>query len=690
MFGAILTQSCTMFHLCPFISIFSFPISAILSLTRWLFLSWQVQPAVWVSNWHLCQLLLFAGWFLWFLYFSLGRLKHQRSQFIFNGFVSHEKSWKIRLASWTFGPTDQAPGWLFHVISLDGFHVACEGKNLTTALFIYLSSDVGHMTDHHPWSETYTDWLRLSGHVGWLRLSGHVGYLVKYNSQVSPASEVWRDRWVGGTTRPTLSCPRFFHTDMTLTACSLPNLAGGSVAVSESNKSEWLDHVWKRMYPTTFGHVGLSSGRSRGLEVLPKVRNLQLTYSSFQKASCLLFPSLKKRIINIQSRIAKIKKPKKNPIEYPSPSSTTCHTPPLSAEPVVGWFGEVQPCKASTNRLWMLEWIDTNTQIMEYDGIYEYMHLCMEMYMQIMQCKGFANIWVKGGSLTKMPFILFGTIAALSSSLWPLNSWNTKGLCHFQPQEVSQPSHFFWENEPDGSSSKPLPSYGNVHEFSRNEIDSGSKPFQMTSFQPTRGSHHIWDAQPVPGATLGWHPMKLEGQLGQLPLHHLLHHFWLMLQLGLGPQFLGQQIPFKIWLPLITKTRIVAFGDSIAANSLQSHHGTQPLIWLSPGFHSLPVLWLLWRPVAHHTSCHLLVGQRLWASVPLHHPQHKTQHDPLTTNINPWPAKTAPAPLSAPFLPAAALQGLPAVPPAFGLVALLEAPIVAWHHWTWLNKEFGI
>lgn len=88
----------------------------------------------------------------------------------------------------------------------------------------------------------------------------------------------------------------------------------------------------------------------------------------------------------------------------------------------------------------------------------------------------------RGGSLTKMPFILLGTIAALSSSLWPLNSWNTKGLCHFQPQEVSQPSHFFGENEPGGSSSKPLPSYGNVHEFSMFEIDS-AKPLQMTSFQ---------------------------------------------------------------------------------------------------------------------------------------------------------------------------------------------------------------
>ena len=365
-------------------------------------------------------------------------------------------------------------------------------------------------------------------------------------------------------------------------------------------------------------------------------------------------------------------------LEYPSPSSTTCHTPPLSAEPVVGWFGEVQPCKASTNRLWMLEWIDTNTQIMEYDGIWIYalMHVCNI-------CKGFAYIWVKGGSPTKMPFILFGTVAALSSSLWPLNSWNTKGLCHFQPQEASQPSQFFfWENEPGGSSSKPLPSYGNVHEFSLFEIDSGKNHSKWLPSKPTRGSHHIWDAQPVPAATLGWHPMKLEGQLGQLPLHH----FWLMLQLGLGPQFLGQQIPFEIWLPLITKTRFVAFGNSIAANSLQSHHGTQPLIWLLPGFHSLPVLWLLWRPVAHHTPCHLLVGQRLSASVPLHHPQHKTQHDPLTTNINPLrPAKTAPALLSAPFLPAAALQGLPAVPPAFGLVALLEAPIVAWHHGTWLN-----
>ena len=54
---------------------------------------------------------------------------------------------------------------------------------------------------------------------------------------------------------------------------------------------------------------------------------------------------------------------------------------------------------------------------------------------------------------------------------------------------------------------------------------------------------------------------------------------------------------------------------------------------------------------------------------------------PMTTYMNPLrPAKTAPAPLFAPFLPAAALQGLPAVPPAFGLVALLEAPIVAWHH----------
>ena len=206
------------------------------------------------------------------------------------------------------------------------------------------------------------------------------------------------------------------------------------------------------MYPTTFGHVRLSSGRSRGLEVLPKVRNLHLTYSSFQRASCLLFPSLKKRIINIQSRIAKIKKPKKNPIEYPSPSSTTCHTPPLSAEPVVGWFGEVQPCKASTNRLWMLEWIDTNTQIMEYDGIWIYalmhgnVYANYAIYAKASQISG----W-RGGSLTKMPFILFGTIAALSSSLWPLNSWNAKGLCHFQPQEVSQPSHcFFWENEPDG------------------------------------------------------------------------------------------------------------------------------------------------------------------------------------------------------------------------------------------------
>ena len=90
-------------------------------------------------------------------------------------------------------------------------------------------------------------------------------------------------------------------------------------------------------------------------------------------------------------------------------------------------------------------------------------------------CKGFASIWVKGGSPTK--------IAALSSSLWPLNSWNTKGLCHFQPQEVSQPSHFFEKMNLVVSSSKPLPSYGNVHEFSRFEIDSGKTT--TNDFLPT-------------------------------------------------------------------------------------------------------------------------------------------------------------------------------------------------------------
>lgn len=262
------------------------------------------------------------------------------------------------------------------------------GKNQTTALFIYLSSDVGHMTDHHPWSETYPDWLRLIGHVG---------YLLKYNSPVSPASEVWRDRWVGGTTRPTLSCPRFFTLTLTLTAYSLPNLAGGSVAVSESNKSEWLDHVWKRMYPTTFGHVELSSGRSRGLEVLPRVRNLHLTYSSFQKASCLLFPSLKKRIINIQSRIAKIKKPKKS---HRIPKSILNNMPYTSAFGwTSGWMIRGGTTLQSFNKSALDAWMDRYQH--SNHGIWWNMNICTYAWKCICTlcniCKGFANIWVKGG-----------------------------------------------------------------------------------------------------------------------------------------------------------------------------------------------------------------------------------------------------------------------------------------------------
>ena len=117
MFGAILTQSCTMFHLCPFISIFSFPISAILSLTRWLLLiGWQVQPAVWVSNAPLS-----ASAFCWVVPVTPlllpGQAQTSTIAIHLSGFVSHEKSWKIRLASWTFGLTDQSPGWLFRLMA---------------------------------------------------------------------------------------------------------------------------------------------------------------------------------------------------------------------------------------------------------------------------------------------------------------------------------------------------------------------------------------------------------------------------------------------------------------------------------------------------------------------------------------------------------------------------------------------
>jgi len=163
--------------------------------------------------------------------------------------------------------------------------------------------------------------------------------------------------------------------------------------------------------------------------------------------------------------------------------------------------------------------------------------------------------------------------------------------------------------------------------------------------------------------------MKLEGQLGQLG-QLPLHHFWLMLQLGLGPQFFGIANPIRdlITIDYQDPNCCVWKFDCSKFVAIAPWHPTIDLAFARVSLSACALAALAACSTSH-------------APIPLHHPQHKTQHDPLTTNINPlWPAKIAPAPLSAPFLPAAALQGLPAVPPAFGLVALLEAPIVAWHH----------
>ena len=95
---------------------------------------------------------------------------------------------KIRLASWTFGPLIKHQDGYFMLFRLmaSTLHVRKKPDNC----IIYISLIWCWSYDRSSsMIRTYTDWLRLSGHVGWLRLSGHVGYLVKYNSQVSPASE---------------------------------------------------------------------------------------------------------------------------------------------------------------------------------------------------------------------------------------------------------------------------------------------------------------------------------------------------------------------------------------------------------------------------------------------------------------------------------------------------------------------
>lgn len=220
---------------------------------------------------------------------------------------------------------------------------------------------------------------------------------MKYNSQVCPASEVWRDRWVGGTTRPTLSCPipRLFHTDMTLTACSLPNLAG-RICGSFRIKQVWMTwpcleedvshHVWSRQAEFQEeprpGSASKSSKFAPGLFILPK---------SF------LFPSLKKRIINIQSRIAKIKKPKKS---HRIPKSILNNMPYTSAFGwTSGWMIRGGTTLQSFNKSALDAWMDRYQH--SNHGIWWNMNICTYAWKCICKlcniCKGFANIWVKGG-----------------------------------------------------------------------------------------------------------------------------------------------------------------------------------------------------------------------------------------------------------------------------------------------------
>ena len=255
-------------------------------------------------------------------------------------------------------------------------------------LYVCLSSDVGHMTmtDHHPWSETYPNWLRLIGHVR---------YLVKYNSQVSPASEVWRDRWVGGTTRPTLSCPRFFHTNMTPTACSLPNLARGIFGGFPNQTSpNDLTMFGRGCIPPRLVTSGVPGG-AEAWKCFQKFENLHFPKS-------FLFPSFKKRIINIQSRIAKNQETNKNP--HRIPKSILNNMPYTSAFGwTSGWIIRGGTTLQSFNRSALDAWMDRYQH--SNHGIWwnMNMHLCMEMYA--VYAKGFANIWVKGVPLLTCLFL---------------------------------------------------------------------------------------------------------------------------------------------------------------------------------------------------------------------------------------------------------------------------------------------